>query len=333
MLNNGAFLMLCGCLCYSWVPAAIVVAGGDIAPLSFNCLYRTGGFLGGVALLAFLWRRGFLRADVWEAMRDGTRPVDWLMINVQFYGFTAFAWSASYVDAAVTAMVYEMWPMLFMLMMGRVLGRMRWFSQLSPREVVQAGVCFTGVAMVVASERGLVGAIDGNVGLGVGIAVLGMVLTATSFWNFRWCGVVVALLEERRGRRAGRGEWLAILVTGFTLGSGVAALVNGLAADLVGEQVGSSPGWALLGLVAVAGGFVLDAGGTVFNRWANLQARRISVNAINYAIPALGVTWLLVLSLTDVRYVWLLVVGAVVTVGANMSLLWGRGAAEAVSQT
>ena len=333
MNDKSTQLMLGSSFCYSWIPVLVVALGGGESPFGFNCWYRVGGALGGLAVLVALWRLGGLSSLVWKAVWAGTRWVDVVFLLLQFFGFTLFAWATFYLDAAVVSMVYEAWPFLFMLLMGGVLGASRWFAKLTPRQGVLAVCCMLGVCMVVISEDGVGNIVNAGLVKGVSISFAGMFLSAMSYWNFRWCARVMdGLTRAPLGDGVGMLDWFSVLVIGFTLGSAVAALINGVL-SVVFEPVFWSIGWPLCRVAALAalGAFLLDAGGTVCNRLAMLTAHRISVNTVHYATPVMSVVWLLILGMVAVSYVGLLLGGAALMTSCNVLLWWDRVGSSAAS--
>ena len=312
--------MLGSALCYSLVPLLVASAGGAEFPLVFNFFYRLGGFAGGAFVLVLLGRRRGVGLGLVNAMASNLRPWN-LILLLQFFGFTFFAWSVRYVDAAVTTMVYEAWPVVFMLLMGVSVGERRWFQRLTWRQAGLALLCLLGVCLVVDSQDGVAVGVSVSVALGVGIAVGGMLLISMSYLNYRWVAAVVTTWERDHGTPAGVGLWFEAMFWIYVVGSLVSFLLNGgfsLALERDAWTAGS--GFFKMAPVVFVAAAVVDVGGTVFNRWANLTTDRISVNVVHYATPVMGVLWLFALGLVGVEYELLLALGVLLITGANILL-------------
>ena len=229
--------MLGSAFCYSLMPALVAGLGGSDYPFGFNFFYRAGGAVGGLVVLSVLLLRNGVGRGLLGAMWRELRPLDAVMLLGQFFGFTGFAFSTRYIDVAVTAMVFETWPLVFMVLMGFAMGRRRWFDCLSWRGGLLASVCLVGVILVVLSEDGVRFSGSRELLIGVSVAFLGMLVTASSFWNFRWCGRVVERYEFASDDvHAGVSQWLFVLVMVFVVGSLLSCLVNG-AVSLMLEPV------------------------------------------------------------------------------------------------
>ena len=68
----------------------------------------------------------------------------------------------------------------------------------------------------------------------------------------------------------------------------------------------------------VFGGVILDVGGTVFNRTANIVTKDLGVNAIGYITPLLALVWLYLLWSIEIRQLDYLILGAIAIVTANL---------------
>ena len=315
--------MLASVLLYSFVPLLLLLVGGDEYPFLFNGVYRLGGAVCGWGYL--FWRFRFLLVEAESSRVLAKRVFAWsyLPCLLPFYGFTALALSAGYVDLALTAILKGLWPLFFIVFVGRALraaGGGRRF--LDAGLVGLALVGFLGFVLVSVGQEGLsVGAGGGLAFLGEGPFVLGVLLgllaalfDASTAYNYRWAWRLKCYFPAGSvGRlRPGEAELFGMLLA-FAIGSSVSFLVNtGLGFVLEGAAVSQLAGlhWALLlAVLGViwAGGFLFDGPGTVFNRRANLMARDLGVNAWNYLMPAFTLVWLfLFVSVGLARVDWFL---------------------------
>lgn len=314
-------------LCYSLVPLGLALLGGTAHPFLFNGYYRLGAALGALLWLFLSDRRRFLTWSLWASLWRRLRGPDAVLLSLPYFGYTAFAWSARYVDVAVTAVVQEVWPVLFVLLtvwLWRGAGR---FRRLGRRDAALFAACFGAAVLAVYAEHGDFGrwTADGDAGAvatGVGLAVLAALLISGTGYSLRWaaCWATAAVAQggdvvgERR-----RAELFGLLVM-FFAGSLVSAAAN-LGLGLLTETGGPPADWRRLFLGSLAAGVLLDALGTVGHRWANLMTDDLAVNVLAYATPLLGLGWLHLTATTAAARPDLLLVAALGLLCAHWLLL------------
>ncbi len=326
--------MFVAVLLLPFLPLAVARSGGVDSPLLFNATMRMGIVLGCLVALAAGYRSLLVNAGVCSIIARSA--VRWTMFFslLSYFDLAFLAASAQFVDISVSAVLYELWPILMIILMARLfrLGQYRRnFRAMAPSLVV----VFAGVGFVVASQTG--GLALGDAGfstlaVGLGLAVAAALASSFSAFTFRWARDLVDRL--RAVPVAGLG---GAPVAGYTPGSlaifGVIVgyMLSSLASGVVTLGLGVAWGEAMsLDLVVVAGGggLLIAAGGVLF-RIANTLTDNLGVNALGYVTPAASLVWLAFFLGIGVARVDFLIVGTAAIVAANLmvNLVSGRLAA------
>ena len=318
--------MLFSVLCYSFVPLLIVAAGGVDHPFFFNFAYRFGAFVGGFIFLLFVCRDLLLDPAVRGALWRRVRRWDFPLLLLPYFGYTAFAWSATLVDVSLTTVIVEAWPLFYIPLVEWLLRGENRYLRATPARMLPVFLAFAGFVLVVSSQAGGIGrlgALGAGPLMGVCLALLGSLSSTSSAYNVRWAS---DLRGDLQPLVSDVGEYrleLFGMMFAFTLGSLVSALVN-LSGEflIVGWWGSGSPvelGEALF--TVVVGGVLLDMLGTLGQRTAVYRA----VNALGYAIPLFSLTWIWLFWRIGVARPDYLLLGAVMIVVANLLVTLGGG--------
>ncbi len=287
---GGPGLMAVSVLCYSVSPLVVAVAGASASPFLFVSLMLLGGLSGYLTLLALRYR-DLLRGDPGRTVLRaflrcrGIRPVLLLAQLASGLDYAVFVLSTRFVDVAVSASLYETWP-LFGVPMTVLLGRGRYRSPgWGGMALLAAG--FAGAALVVLSQEGRVPGV-GSVRLatGVGLALLSAFLVSLAAGLFRWSAELAREMPP-----SGRGrldlEFFAVSV-GVAVTDVFSVLLNGG----VGLATGEGLGWTLAAAGLALGFLVYFASGAAW-RAANLVSRDpAALNALGYFTPLAVLGWL-----------------------------------------
>ena len=319
--------MFLAALCYSLVPLLLLVSGGTVVPFLFNFFYRGGGVVGGVSCLLLFSRGMLFDPGVLRLVVSRLARWDLPLLLVPYLAYTFFSWSASLVPVAVTTVVFEVWPVLFVLVTERMVRREGRYLRSTPVVVLPVVLGFAGVCLVVVSGAGPGGLGSPGSLLGVGLAGLASVCAVLGGYNLRWA-LVLAVRLRPSGEERRLAEFFCLMVL-FTVGSLFSCLVNLVGELVVPGVVGLGKGLLLLGPVAVVlavlGGCLLDSGGTVFQRKGVLRAAHLGVASIAYSTPLFSLGWLWVVVGLAVAWPWALLAGAVLVVVSNLLAGLGSG--------
>ena len=319
--------MFLSVFCYSLVPLLLITLSGVDYPFIFNAVYRFGAVCGALLFLLCFYRDmlldGLIVRLVWSRMRKMTI----LLVILPYFSYTAFAWSAAFVDVSLTTVILEFWPVLYIVLTGRMFREEHRFRPLSLSQILLVILGFTGFVFVVLSQSdgaGWFGAFSWRHMLGVGLAVLASLIASSSSYNVRWAvDLRTSLaLESSMSPSSGPATYrleLFCLMAAFVIGSAVSSLVNLIVGLSVGE-VGSGFGMSLSHVLAIGivGGALLDSFGTVFQRTAVLRTNNLGVNAIAYSTPVLALAWLWSFRGVGVDQPGYLIIGAAAIIVANL---------------
>ena len=346
--------ILIAVISYALIPAVIEYIGGEKLPFFFVAAWRLGVAVGCVAILVAFYLPLWLNRYNWGRFKyylstSETKAVDWRfpLINLHIQvdelripllkwkipgdfidwrilltilgncEYALFAWSLRYIDITMATIVFQSWPIFFLILSALMLrenirhlhnGK----TALSLFLLVSLGII--GFAFIVFSQSGEIGQL-GNVSR----LVTGLVLVAgaMALGNLKAFGI-------DWGRRL--GNQLSGSITG--LGSSPAMffvlasfLISSFGAAVVGLIVGLGRGetWdmEILGM-AFIGGLVVNGAAGIMWRKANMADDDIGFNALGYAIPVVAILFLLLFGMAGVSQVDYLIIGVMAIVVANL---------------
>lgn len=302
---------------YSLVPLAIALGGGADAPFLLNAGLTLGLCLGYVPFVLAAYPSLLLDRRVRAAVRSRVLSLPVAMMVVNNFEFALFAWSARLVDISVTAILFETWPVLLIVLTMWLYRGDRRYRAADASLWLLLAVGFAGFAFVVLSQQALPGGVAStgwSLAAGIGLAVLASAVTSLSAFGFRW-GTDLAEALQRAGVRPPGSHSLELF--GAILASLLANVVVVPANIVIGIALGE-PMTPFVFAAAVGAGVVCHAGATLCWRNANLLTDNLGVNAIGYATPVLSLAWLFVFAQADVARVDYLVIGATGIIAANL---------------
>ena len=312
-------------LLFSLYPALIGVAEIE-SPFLFASVWRFGVLVGYGAFLLVGYRDLIFSRSVWRVVWG--RAVRWAMLFwvVAFFDIPLYALSAGTIDVAATAVLYEIWPIMLILLMGWLFREEGRYLKVGPFTIFAFLMAVIGVALVITSQIGGIGGLGnlenspaGNVALGVLLAFGAAGMTALSGVGFKW-GADTAR-ELPASRTHGR---VSLEVFSVVAGSlvGCALSIPAMAGIGLGRGEPIEYGPLLYGLV---GGPLITALPSILWRKSMLITDNLGVGVLMYLTPLFGICWLLALSLIGPIDVTLLAFGAIVIVAANVGVyLEGR---------
>ena len=244
-----------------------------------------------------------------------------LLATVGFFNTALYAWSSGVINIATTAVLFETWPIMLVLLMRRLYRKEGRYLKVGLFTMFSFVLALIGVMLVITSQGGgieqlvdLSGSSSTELTLGATLALGAAVMTALSAFGFRWGSDVTSELASKEGRSRESRE-----VYGVIIGS-------------LAVCACSIPFMALIG---IARGEVFKAGNAAFGfaiapflgtlptvlwRRANLLSDNLGLNIFMYLTPLISLAWLMSLALVTMVDVTLLVFGAVVIVAANFGV-------------
>ena len=184
-------------------------------------------------------------------------------------------------------------------------------------------IAFLGVIPVIVSQIGGLGGIQGSslptLGIGVALALLAAGLTSLSAFGFRWAADVGTELSDKV-RTHGRPS---LELFGVVVGMVVCSLLTFPLSLLVGVGLNESMTSETLVFGGTAGVLSAVFGGFVWRK-ATLMTDDLSIHAMVYLDPVLGLGWLFAFSLVGDVSVGYVLAGAFAIVTANVGIYFSE---------
>ena len=118
--------MLFAVLCYSGIPLVIALTGGSENPSLFSGTYRIGALLTYLVFLRMVYGPLFNRETfTLIARRFMSAKYRWLILLTfaSTADYALFALSTRFIDISVTAVLFELWPIVTMFILARLYNR------------------------------------------------------------------------------------------------------------------------------------------------------------------------------------------------------------------
>ena len=346
--------ILIAVISYALIPAAIEFIGGEKLPFFFVGAWRLGVAVGCVAVLVVFYLPLWLNKYNWGRFKyylstSETKAVDWRfpvinlhlqvdelripLVNWKVPGdfidwrilltilgnceYALFAWSLQYIDITMATIVFQSWPIFFLIISALLLReniRHLHNGKTALSLFLLVSLSVIGFAFIVFSQSGEIGQL-GNVSR----LITGVVLVAgaMALGNLKAFGIDWGrrLGNQLSGDLTGLGSSPAMF---FVL---VSFLISSFGAAAVGLIVGlgRAETWdmEILGM-AFIGGLVVNGTAGIMWRKANMADDDIGFNALGYAIPVVAILFLLLFGMAGVSQVDYLIIGVMAIVVANL---------------
>lgn len=313
--------MLGAVLLYSFAPVAIVLGGGPEAPFLFNAVWQLGSAVGCLLILLLFYRSVLLNTEVISLVgRSIKNRFFWGGVLLSFE-YALFSWSANFIDVSISAILFELWPLLLIPLTAWLLREGGAYRKNIRYLIPFLVVAFVGLGFVVVSQTGgfnLENTSGFNLIAGVGLALLAAAAAACTAFTFRWGKDLAGQLPVNA---AGNGRSVFTLtlfgiVTANSLSSFVGAALCAGIGFTQGETVAA--GWPTYLGYGLLGGVLARALPIVSVRIANLTTDNLGVNALAYLIPIFSLAWLWLFSEIAVASVPFLIIGTAAIITANL---------------
>lgn len=310
--------MLLAVTLFSSLPLVIERGGGGQTPFLFNAGMNAGVALGCLIFIAILYRRLVFNTASLLVIARRAMDVKLALSVVATFNFALFAWSTRLVDVSVSAILFETWPILLILLMTRLFPGGARYREPAPEMLLLLVLSLAGFAFVVVGQAGgfaniQAGGLSALV-IGVALAVAGAVATSFTAFSFRWGTDVVHALpsEARQGIGEHSLEMFGVLVA-FFIANTVSAVLNGYAGMNTGEAMDSRTL-----LTAVVLGAAINGVANVAWRKANLITDNLGINALANTTPVFSLIWLFLFFQVAPERPDYLVIGAVGIITVNL---------------
>ena len=320
--------MLVSAIAASLIPLLINFSGGSDTPFLFNVAFRIGISMASLLILFFFYRKTLLNKRAFSIL--GRRIFVWPYNGYFVLGmantldYALFAWSVQFIDVAISALLFETWPVFTLFLMA-------FFFREEGR---YSGLTLFAVGLVLLSMSGFVFAMGsqvadfsnffendffGDAGIGLALIILATLLTSLVAANFKWGANLAEDLAEETDEADGDLE-----KTLGMCGAIIALLTTSLASIVISLGIGLASGesftFRAMPLALMTGFFAYSAM-SIFWRMSNLFSSNLGVNLIPYATPIMSLIWLFWLGQADVPRPDYLVVGAAAIITANLLII------------
>ncbi len=328
--NTVAAAMMFGqALLFSFLPVLVAYAGTD-SPFIFAAIFGMSSIFASATFLAVWHRSLFFDRRVWQLAWKRAPSWTFLIWVIGLTDIALFAWSANLIDISVAMVLYQLSPILTVLLIERLFVNQGRYHKIGPLKVFLFALAVGGTAMVIVSQAGGIGGISLGgasayaLALGVALAIGAAMLDSTIGFGFRW-GVDLAAELPEVHRRTKYVEVFCVVfgsvVTNLLIVPFIAAAGFARNESVTANAI----------FIALVGGPLVGTLPAILWRTANLMTDNLGVNIARYFTPLLSLIWLSFLSLIGDVDTSLLIAGASVIVVANVGVyLEGR---ERSSQT
>ena len=350
--NNVATWYMFGVVIFfSLIPVVVSLGDGSRSPFLFNAAWRLGliaGFtsLCGIYLLVFhrplinfYWNLLCKEEDFRSLLVSRFKSILLLVAVINGFDYALLAWSIQMIDVSVAAVLFETWPIVFVVLRAKL-------ENISmPRSMFFLFIpALFGLAFVIFSQSESdiypFEGISSEVYLGGALALLGGMASACTAFSFKWASDLqkdLPLPPFSDNDLSGEQIALSLLPVLFAF-----VITNLIALPITigiglgtGERISifESSGIVLLAIGFLGGAFVQAVGSKLY-RVSNVVTTNLGVNAIYYFTPCFTLVWLVGLGLImswvgwthstltgiGVKYVDYLILGTVAIVTSNLLL-------------
>lgn len=323
---------------FSLIPIVVALGDGGSSPFLFNSAWRMGLILG-VSVFGLLYMGIFHRpllAYYWQHRNIVARHIPNILLLISVingFDYALLALSVRFVDVSVAAVLFEMWPIFFVLLRANLEKQ-----HLSLTTFMLLFPAVAGLAFVIFSQSEAGNVIEGvskDVLLGGVLAFLGGLASACTAFSFKWALDLQNKLPtppQEEERSAPVALALVPVLIAFLLTNLVAFPLTIIIGVSSGESIAiNSAGLAFLA-VGLLGGALVQALGSMLYRVSNVVSDSLGVNAIYYFTPCFTLLWLSIIGAValaisgwtpiisgiDVAHVDLLIIGTVLIISSNL---------------
>ena len=309
--------MFLAIICASLSPLVISVSGASESPFLFNGGWRLGTLVAYLMFLAAFYSPLLRNRETLSLIVRRTFSWTMLIIVIVNFDFALFVWSTQFIDISVAAILFEIWPIILIFLMLRLLKEEGRYRRITLGMFLMLAVSFIGFVFVVLSQEGAKGIVDSsssmNLAIGIGLVLAAAIAASLTAFSFKWGSDLSKELPGGDDGEEKESVELFSIVTAFVIGNLIAAPIT----TSVGLIQGETLSFKMIG-IGVVGGVFINAVSSILWRKSNLITNNLGVNALGYAAPILALVWLALFSLVDVIRPDYLIVGTAAIITANL---------------
>ena len=320
--GTAALLMILAALGYSFVPLAVDKIGHFNDPFIAGAGFAIGKAIAIALFLAIFGRKILGTTLARTAIGSKLTRYTLLLGAISHFDYSLYTWATHYIDTAVASVFFELYPIVLIFFMARLLGsidgKVQRYRSLSPHTIVTSFVAIFGLVFVILSPTGSFNASAEisqlSLAFGLLLAMATTVIGGLTAFHFVWGEEVSdAIFGTPPGEQDRQSAELMYGALSYCIGNIIVTPINlgvGLWRDNA-IHLGSF-GWTIL-----AGAVLMGCSSLLFRK-SNLMTDNLGVNSLTYLTPALGLLWLYLYTDIDVARFDYFAMGATAIVAANL---------------
>ena len=314
---TAASYMLVSVLAYSFIPLVIARSGAADSPFLFNSVWRFGLTIGClVTLLVFYWQV-LVNREVLSLIVRGIFSWTIFFATIQSFENALFAWATRFIDISVANILFELWPILFILLTAWLFQQDSKYRKNIFAIFPLLMVAMVGLFFVIFSQTG--GIAFTNVSIsdlirGISLAILAALTASLGAFHLEWGRTLAESISSIDAQSENKAS---LILLGTVLSYAISNLFAIVPNLVIGFSLGESIHFSILA-IGFVGGMILHSSGGILFRVSNLITNNLGVNSLNYGIPILSLLWLWVFSEISVLRADYLVIGSVAVITANL---------------
>lgn len=317
--------MLFAVFCYSGIPLVIALTSGSENPSLFSGTYRIGALLTYLLFLRLVYAPLFNRETfTLLARRFMSAKYRWLILLTfaSTADYALFALSTRFIDISVTAVLFELWPIVTMFILAKLYNR-RVHSMVFWLVIL----CFLGFLFITSSQTGglsdlLDSLLTDPIDLVAGFipAIAAVALTAFAVCAFK-VGSLLAddsdLKQLSADKQINAPIDLFGAVTVFVVTNTLTIPISIGVGLFVGTTTSQPVHFGSVTPVVISGGVLLAAGAMLWQR-ANEKSDNPGINAMGYLTPVFSLILLWLFFEIGAVVVPYLIIGTAAVMAANL---------------
>ena len=253
-----------------------------------------------------------------DAIKSKCKSGSMLMATLGQSGFAMFALGLVFLNISIAAILYETWPLFFILAMSRLNKDSKRYDAVLKSTLFFVFLAIGGIALVIMSQSDAVNPLqqtgsnltDPRTLIGVFFVMLSALAGACRAFELKIGQTLAA--EQKISENRNLDE----LVFSVAIGA-ICHLIAGTFLCLIGVIAGESVSMHQL-VYVVALGLGVHPIGNIAIRMANLKTKDLGINALSYTAPLFTLIWLWMISRFNVPHPDFLIIGAMGVVAANL---------------
>ena len=306
----------------SWVPLVVALVGTTVGPFVFQFWHHL--IMSIVWLVYLMWACPSLvwRKDIWISIVRCLPTREGIFATLNGFNSALFVSATLFLDTALVTVITGGWLVLFVVYRRRH-DRYRRYTAMVVQDWLLMGTAVAGIALVTLSQSGSITA-DGSgwrLLCGLLLAVSTTICLAWISYRFklgtelyrRICKVSIETTDDRT------------IEVGCVLAVSIATNLPGILGSLLigltfPSQTGSGTymgGFVSISVIAIIAIGIVGTLGNIAFRYANLETKNLSVNAMQYLRPVFTLIWLGLFATVTVYRTDFLWIGATAVIAVN----------------